>query len=99
MDPSYYANLPVGAPPPGVVSNFDHPSTRATEVRITMGICLGITSVFIVLRLYVKILITHMWGWDDCEFLEMVVCLLLTVVGACILGWVRQSFRWRYQLP
>lgn len=71
MDISDYANLPAGAPPPGVMPNFDHPATRAIEAHIGMGICIGVTLVFVVLRLYVKLAITHMWGWDDC---------------ACILG-------------
>lgn len=70
MDISDYANLPAGAPPPGVMPNFDHPATRAIEAHIGMGICIGVTLVFVVLRLYVKLAITHMWGWDDCESFE-----------------------------
>lgn len=70
MDLSDYANLPAGAPPPGVVPNFDHPPTRVIEAHIGMGICIGVTLVFVMLRLYVKLAITHTWGWDDCESFE-----------------------------
>ena len=92
MAPSDYANLPVGAPPPGVVPNFDHPQSRATEAYIAMGICIGLTLVVVVLRIYVKLAVTHMWGWDDCESGEMAICLMLTVAGACLMGYVRNSF-------
>lgn len=67
MDPSYYANLPAGAPPPGVTSDFNHPHSRAIEAHIGMGICMGVTLIFVLLRAYVKLGITHQWGWDDCE--------------------------------
>lgn len=74
MDPSnssYYANLPAGAPPPGVISNFDHAESRAIEAYIGMGICIGVTLIFVTLRVYVKLAITHHWGWDDCKFFNM----------------------------
>lgn len=92
MDPSYYANLPASAPPPGVIPNLDHPQSRAIEAHIGMGICIGVTLVFVVLRMYVKLAITHMWGWDDCESFEMAIYLMLTAVGACLIGFVRHSF-------
>ena len=60
-----YANLPAGPPPVGVLPNFDNPATRDTEIYVGMGICIGITTIFVTLRLYVKLAITHMWGWDD----------------------------------
>ena len=71
MDPSYYANLPADAPPPGVVSNFDHPDSRAIAAHIGMGICMGVTLIFVILRAYVKLAITHLWGWDDCESFDI----------------------------
>lgn len=65
MSPVEYANLPAGVPPVGVLPNFEDPATRAVEIYVGMGICIGITLVFVLLRLYVKVMITHMWGWDD----------------------------------
>ena len=60
-------DLPVIPPPPGVLPDFDHPPTRALEAYIGMGVCIGVTLVFIVLRFYVKSAVTHQWGWDDGE--------------------------------
>lgn len=67
LSPLDYANLPVAAPPVGVLPNLNNPSTRAIEIYVGMGICIGISLVFVLLRLYVKLAITHMWGGDDGE--------------------------------
>ena len=67
MSPMDYANLPAGPPPPGVMPNFAHPQSRAYQAHIGMGVCIGVTSIFVVLRMYVKLAVTHKWGWDDCE--------------------------------
>ena len=68
MDIPNYANVPALAPPPGVVPNFHNPPSRAGEMRIGMGLCIGINSVLVALRFYVKFAITHTPGWDDCKF-------------------------------
>ena len=93
MDPSYYGNLPAGVPPPGVVPNLDDPQSRAIDAYIGMGICIGITSVLVLLRVYVKLAITHLWGWDDCEFFDMISHSTLTFVGACLMGFVSRGPR------
>ena len=69
MSAADYANTPAGAPPFGVVSNFDNPPSRAYEAHVYTGICIGTTTVFLVLRLYVKATITHIWGLEDCKSL------------------------------
>lgn len=67
MNSSDYANHPsAGALSPGVMSNLDHSQILATEVHVAIGISMSLTFVFIVLRLYVKFAVTHMWNWDDC---------------------------------
>lgn len=99
MDPSYYANLPAGSPPPGVIPNFDHPQSRAFEVHTGMGICIGVTSVLVLLRVYVKLAVTHMWGWDDCESSEAVYGSKLTAIGACLIGFVSQGLVFPSPLP
>lgn len=68
-----YVDLPASAPPPGVVPNFDHPQSRALEAHVGMGICIGITFIVVILRIYVKLAITHMWGWDDCEHVDSMI--------------------------
>lgn len=62
-----YSNLPAGAPPLGVKSNFDHAKSRAIDAHVTMGIFIVLTTIFVLLRVYVKLAVTHMWGWDDCK--------------------------------
>ena len=98
MDSSYYANLPAGTPPAGVIPNFDHPHSRAFEVRTGMGICIGITSVLVLLRVYVKLAVTHLWGWDDCESIEVGNGSMLTAIGACLLGFVSHGLVFPSQL-
>ena len=73
-DPSYHANLPAGSSPPGVVPNLNDPQSRAMDAYIGMGICIGVTSVFVVLRMYVKLGVTKSWGWDDCWSFHAVNC-------------------------
>lgn len=67
ISPVDYANLPAGSPPPGILPDFEHGETREVEAYIGMGICIGIAFIFMVLRFYVKLCITRLWGWDDRE--------------------------------
>ena len=62
---SPYASLPAASPPVGVLPNFDNPPTRDTEIYVGMGIFITLIVVFVTLRVYVKLVITRMWGWDD----------------------------------
>jgi hypothetical protein len=95
-------NTPARAPPPGVTSNFDNPQSRAMAAHIGMGICIGITSVLIILRVYVKLAVTKLWGWDDCKgwhpaFLFRSFCSYfwsLTAAGTCLMAYVKHSFIW-----
>lgn len=66
MDLSSIAARP---PPLGVKSNFDNPVTREFETHVSMGLCLGITLVFVLLRCYVRIALNKSWAWDDCELM------------------------------
>ena len=75
MDLSDYANLPAAKPPPGTKSNFDNPQSREVDAYIGIWICFGITLLFVLLRLYVKLIITHKWAWDDCELSTMIIFL------------------------
>jgi hypothetical protein len=67
MDPALLANLTLGPPPPGVVSNFVNPETRKSQGEISMTFCMAVGAVAILLRIYVKVFITKLYGWDDCE--------------------------------
>lgn len=52
-------------PPPGVVANFDGPNTRGTAYIIiaVIGICLA--TIFTLVRVYTKGILTRSLGWDD----------------------------------
>lgn len=63
------ADLPLAAPPPNVTPNFEHPQSCAPAAQIGLGICIGIVSIFVVLRLYAKLTIVNNWGWEDCELI------------------------------
>lgn len=60
-------------PPPGVTSNFINPETRANEFVITVSIALAVVLVFVSLRLYAKIWVTHSAGWDDGSFIPILL--------------------------
>ncbi|KAH9862708.1 hypothetical protein J1614_010801 [Plenodomus biglobosus] len=67
IPPALLATLPAASPPPGVVSNFDNPPSRA-------NLLLGLTSAFFALavisysiRMYTKIRILRKVTWDDCK--------------------------------
>ena len=63
-------NLPAGVPPPGVIANLDDPQSRAMVGYIGIGISIGVALIFVLLRVYVKLAVTHLWGWDDCGSLH-----------------------------
>lgn len=73
MTSAVYGNLPVSNPPPGSISNFDHPQTLAIDIFVGVGVCLGLAFAFVLLRLYVRLAVTRTWGWDDCELLHTVI--------------------------
>lgn len=54
--------------PSGVVPNQGEGPNRADLYIILCSIVLAVTFLFVSLRLYVKIWITHAPGWDDGEF-------------------------------
>ena len=58
-------DLPLVPPPPGVKSNFIDPESRANELFITAGICLGLIALFASLRGYAKLTGMAKRTWDD----------------------------------
>lgn len=65
---SSYKGLPAGTPPPGTVPNFHRAKSLAPVVYTAQGLCIGITSIFVLLRFYAKIFVQHTWSWDDRAF-------------------------------
>ncbi|EDN95676.1 predicted protein [Sclerotinia sclerotiorum 1980 UF-70] len=57
--------IPLFPPPPGVISNFVNPPSRATLVISICSIALGLMWLIFLLRIYSKTFISHSLGWDD----------------------------------
>lgn len=59
---------PLTRPPPGVKSNFEHPSESRGDQYRPIIICFTILgSTFVLIRLYTRIWITRHVGADDCS--------------------------------
>ncbi len=63
---------PALAPPPGVVSNPDHPDSLVHLADVAIGICIPLVSIFYILRCYVRIFIKRVWIFED--YLVTVAC-------------------------
>ncbi|KAF2472582.1 uncharacterized protein BDR25DRAFT_15617 [Lindgomyces ingoldianus] len=71
--------VPLRAPPLGVVSNFSNPSFMGTPVLVTAGICLPLILAFTAVRIYAKLAILKKWKLED-----YVYCISCPVVIALI---------------
>ncbi|KAL8654520.1 MAG: hypothetical protein Q9226_003401 [Calogaya cf. arnoldii] len=69
-------------PPPGVDSNFIDPYNTDSTIYGTLGICIGITSIFVLLRLYTKLFIIRKHGWEDYTILVAWLAFIAYIVLA-----------------
>lgn len=58
---------PAMPPPPGTTSDFDHPASLKGVMNIAMGVSIPLTTIFFLLRTYVRIWIKRQWAGEDCE--------------------------------
>ncbi|KAI1779165.1 putative integral membrane protein [Hypoxylon cercidicola] len=56
---------PALEPPPGVISNPDHPASLVNLANISIGLCVSLITIFFLLRSYVRIFIKHAWTFED----------------------------------
>lgn len=82
---------PTSIPLPSVAPDTDYQATCAVEAYVGMGVCMGVGLIFILLRLYVKLAITHQWGWDDSERYTKRTDSMLIETVACVVGYVHPS--------
>ena len=68
-----YLNVPAGAPPSGVISNFSDPKTLSTSVITLNSIFLSLMLIVVGIRLYSRAIISHAVGWDDCKCSVMIL--------------------------
>jgi hypothetical protein len=68
-------------PPPGVEPNFDNPSGGVHFwLKFAQFLCIPIVTVFVALRMYVKIFMLHEVFLEDCK---LVLRLSMVSVGVC----------------
>ncbi|TVY78302.1 hypothetical protein LSUE1_G004229 [Lachnellula suecica] len=65
MDSGYLDSTPVRPPPPGQVSNFVDPVSRSYQLVIIIGVFTALVSIFVLLRLYIRLGVTKSYGIDD----------------------------------
>ena len=61
-----WPKLPLMEPPLGVTPNFANPQNR-TKIFVVYAVFTSLVVLFVSLRLYAKIWITRLIGWDDCK--------------------------------
>ena len=65
-------HVPWLPPPPGRLSNFQYPESRASAFIIVLSIFLAVVIVFVVLRLYVRLRVLRSPWWDDGEMSKLI---------------------------
>lgn len=58
---------PALAPPSGVQPDFDNPPNRNAAVHVMLAFCLALTSIFLLLRVYTRAVITRQFQFLDCK--------------------------------
>lgn len=58
---------PAMPPAPGTASDFNQLASRKGLMNIAIGVAIPLTSVFFLLRTYVRIWIKRQWTGEDCE--------------------------------
>ncbi|KAL8885343.1 MAG: hypothetical protein Q9205_001018, partial [Flavoplaca limonia] len=85
IDPN---TTPALQPPPGVLPNFNDPYNTDSTINGTLGICIAISSIFVLLRLYTKLYIIRKYGWED----YTIFIAWLAFIAYCAVGWVAVGY-------
>ena len=59
--------VPALMPPPGVIPNFFNPESHATQTIVVCSVVTAAMILFLVVRMYMKLHLSHSVGWDDCK--------------------------------
>ena len=62
------SNQPLIPPPPGVTPNFTNPPDHGRLQIVVTSFLLGVTAVFLLSRVYLKVYIIKKYTWDDRKF-------------------------------
>lgn len=58
---------PALKPPDGVVPNFDHPPNQNGLTHGILAVCLSISTIFLLIRLYIRFIYLKKSYVEDCE--------------------------------
>lgn len=64
-------NAPAGTPPPGVIPNFNHAPNLAFYVPLTLSLCIGLSTLAILMRMYTKLFLIRSRALEDCKCLDI----------------------------
>ncbi|ERF77190.1 hypothetical protein EPUS_06470 [Endocarpon pusillum Z07020] len=65
LTPQQWQNAPASPPPPGVLSNFVDPPSHKPEIIALEGVFLSLMLMAVAVRIFVRLRVIKMWGWDD----------------------------------
>ncbi|KAI1298853.1 hypothetical protein F5Y03DRAFT_367229 [Xylaria venustula] len=80
------SGVPAGIPPQGVTPNFVDPPSRAWAARVSVYTSVPAMVVFFVLRLYVRLFVSHSFGADD------YTCIIAVIVTVSFCGVLVSQF-------
>lgn len=65
---AFLDSIPETLPPPeGIEVNYDAPNTNGTAYIVIAVIGIFLATLFTVVRIYTKAILTRSLGWDDCK--------------------------------
>lgn len=67
-------SVPAMAPPHGETSDFSHPKSLLRWDVVAISICLSVTTILFLLRVYVRVFIKREWVFEDRESCGFVAC-------------------------
>lgn len=91
----YLANVPVVIPPPGTISNFNNPASRATLVIVPNTVSLALMLLFVSLRIYSKVRHHRSFDGSDCKYhlVNREPCVKDWQMPVCSRRWTLPSLR------
>lgn len=89
-------NGPAASPPAGVTPNFNDPPNLDRAVAVVLTLCIFLSTVAVLLRLYTKKFLIRSWAYEDCEtpissLPKFAVSLILTRRSHTRMGKSRQN--------
>ena len=56
------------APPLGITPDFEDPPNRNSQILAVAGFTIAISTLFVGLRTYTRLVLIKRHGWEDCEY-------------------------------